>query len=117
MSGHGGNLRKFAELAGTNENEILDFSANINPIGPPSWLRSVISRNVENLVNYPDPECLKLREAISIAWGINLQNVIVGNGEDELIFAPFQELWNPKLSALRHTLTTSKLLSRQKWKS
>ncbi|MCM8531534.1 MAG: cobyric acid synthase [Lentisphaeraceae bacterium] len=86
MSEHGGNLRKLSESAGVDAKEILDFSANINPIGPPPWLRSVISRNVENLVNYPDPDCQELVDAISSAWEVEPQNILVGNGENELIF-------------------------------
>ena len=35
MRAHGGNLRQAAERYGISEEEILDFSANINPLGPP----------------------------------------------------------------------------------
>ena len=86
MTEHGGNIRKLAKVAGVSEDKILDFSANINPLGPPGWLRSVISRNVENLINYPDPDCSELVESISEAWGVDVDNVVVGNGENELIF-------------------------------
>ena len=52
--GHGGNRNRLAQLAGKAPDEILDFSANINPLGPPDWLRPVISRNLGELVHYPD---------------------------------------------------------------
>ena len=35
---------------------------------------------------YPDPCCLKLRRSFSDYYGINSENVTVGNGSDELIF-------------------------------
>ena len=62
--GHGGNLRKLAESAGVAPSEILDFSASINPLGPPEWLRDEISSAVSSLVHYPDTECEELVEAI-----------------------------------------------------
>ena len=33
-------------MAGRKPEEILDFSANLNPLGPTEWLRQVISRHV-----------------------------------------------------------------------
>ena len=86
MSEHGGNIRQLAQKAGINEEDVLDFSANINPLGPPSWLRSVISRNVEELIHYPDPDCTELVKTISTMWRIPPEQVVVGNGENELIF-------------------------------
>jgi histidinol-phosphate/aromatic aminotransferase/cobyric acid decarboxylase-like protein len=37
--GHGGNQKQLVQLAGKVPDEILDCSANINPLGPPDWLR------------------------------------------------------------------------------
>ena len=34
---HGGNLKHLAHLSGLSAEEILDFSANINPMGLPEW--------------------------------------------------------------------------------
>ena len=47
---HGGNITKLAAAAGMPAGEILDFSANINPLGPPEWLRPLISSLVSSLV-------------------------------------------------------------------
>ncbi len=41
MSRHGGNLRALALRAGCRPEEILDFSASVNPLGPPESLRAV----------------------------------------------------------------------------
>ncbi len=35
---------------------------------------------------YPDPVCLKLRKSFADFYGIDFENVTVGNGSDELIF-------------------------------
>jgi len=83
---HGGNLRKLASLAGLSPKDILDFSANINPLGLPEWLRPLISRTIASLTHYPDPDCAALINAISARYGIAEDEIIAGNGSTELLY-------------------------------
>lgn len=83
---HGGNIHKVLREAGNGHREILDFSANINPIGPPEWFRPLISSHLENLVHYPDPEYTKFIEAISEHTGVAGSRIVVGNGTTELLY-------------------------------
>ena len=64
---------------------MLDFSANLNPLGPPEWLRAVISANVSALVHYPDPDCTALVAAAAARYGVAVQEVICGNGSAEIL--------------------------------
>ncbi len=83
-SGHGGNVHAVRRLRGSAG--ILDFSANINPIGPPEWLRAVISRNIEDLRHYPDPLCHELIAAISEHGGYSRAAIVAANGSTELLY-------------------------------
>ncbi len=85
--GHGGHTRRLAHLAGCAPDELLDFSANINPLGPPDCLRRVIARNLSAVVHYPDPHCLELREALASRHGVPPECLVVGNGSTELLYA------------------------------
>ena len=87
MTGHGGNLRALAQQAGRPCEEILDFSASINPLGPPTCLRAVLSRNIESLVHYPDPDSRELVSAIAAYYSVPENQIIVGNGSTELLYA------------------------------
>ncbi|MDO9541673.1 MAG: threonine-phosphate decarboxylase CobD [Kiritimatiellia bacterium] len=87
QSTHGGNIWRQARERGISPREILDFSASINPIGPPDGLRGIVCGQIENLVHYPDPDCLRLTEAIAEHFGIHPQQVVCGNGSSELIYA------------------------------
>lgn len=80
---HGGNLRKLEE----GGKKITDFSANINPLGPPEWLRSVISSIVEDLVHYPDPDNVVFRQAVAKYHNIDKEKIVAGNGTAELLYA------------------------------
>jgi len=84
--GHGGNLNRLAKLAGRVPEDILDFSANINPLGPPEWLRRLISGHVSDLTHYPDPDCAALTAAIANRYGADSDNVLAGNGSTELLY-------------------------------
>ncbi|MBW8016162.1 MAG: cobyric acid synthase [Planctomycetes bacterium] len=89
---HGGNLRELASKAGLSESDICDFSANINPLGPPAWLRPVISRAVDSVVNYPDPKCKKLVKTIADHLNVAHEEILVANGSAEIISAIPQAL-------------------------
>ncbi len=62
---HGGNLNKFSKESGLPIDRIIDFSANINPLGPPEWLRSIIFKELDLIATYPDPNSLKLVKELS----------------------------------------------------
>jgi len=82
---HGGNIHK-TRRSSSPVQQILDFSANINPLGPPEWLRGLISRSVEDLVHYPDPEYADFTAAIANHTGAAKECVLVGNGTTELLY-------------------------------
>ncbi len=82
---HGGNLRQIAETSGLPRSELVDFSANINPLGFPEWLRPLISSQLSELMHYPDPEAVELTEAIAAANETPSAQVLVANGASELL--------------------------------
>lgn len=85
MTEHGGNLRAVAEQFG-KERTYLDFSANINPFGVPKVLMERLHAALEtDLIHYPDPDCVELREAFAKMHRLDTQNVLCGNGASELL--------------------------------
>ena len=79
---HGGNIYE-------DNGNWLDFSANINPLGLTDNIRRAIGENIENVVHYPDPKNRELMEAVSKAYDISEESVILGNGASELIYLFF----------------------------
>lgn len=92
MSRHGGNLRDISERTGLAPGDILDFSANINPAGPPSWLMRVVNKSLETVGHYPDPDCRELTRAIAEHTGLEPDRILTANGSSELIHAIPQAL-------------------------
>lgn len=87
MARHGGNLFALAQNSGLSRETILDFSANLNPLGPPEQLRPLISRAVETVLHYPDPDNTALTALLAQRHQVAPDRVVVGNGASELLFA------------------------------
>ena len=80
---HGGDVYG---LAREYDGPILDFSANISPLGMPEGVRRAAARSLEDCARYPDPLCRELRGAISAHLGIPAGQILCGNGAADLIF-------------------------------
>ncbi|TGJ98660.1 cobyric acid synthase [Leptospira langatensis] len=76
-----------AELAEVSPSEILDFSANLNPLGFPDWVRPLIHSKISDLASYPDPKYSRTRLSIQEFWKIPESEIAFGNGASELIYA------------------------------
>jgi len=82
---HGGNIYKAARERRTPVDRIVDFSASINPLGPPAAGLRAIRSAVKQIVHYPDPDCWQLRHVLAQHCGVDQDMVLVGNGSTELI--------------------------------
>ncbi len=89
---HGGNTGKLAQIAGCNEDEILDFSSSINPAGFPEWLRGTVSRALDQALHYPEPDAASLVNSAAKAFSVTATSIVAGNGSNQLIFAIPQAL-------------------------
>jgi threonine-phosphate decarboxylase len=85
-SAHGGNIREAAALLGIAPGELLDFSANINPLGMPASLRQAIVDNPGCAERYPDVEYQQLHQALAAHHQLPAAHILAGNGETESIF-------------------------------
>jgi len=80
---HGGDAWRYLHLRG----EVLDFSANLNPLGPSPRAVEAVERNLWRIGLYPDSNSDALREAIArYLRSVGPGNVVVGNGSVELIY-------------------------------
>lgn len=89
---HGGNLAWAAGLAKCPPELILDFSASINPLGPPASAIAAIQSHLKDLKAYPDPEYCSLREALSQFHQLPPEWILPGNGAAELLTWACREL-------------------------
>src|SRR3989339_1813162 len=83
FKGHGGHIKHSTNY---RNNGILDFSANINPLGFPENVRTIIFENFDDILHYPDIDCTSLRKYIGQKIRHSEDEIIVGNGSTELFY-------------------------------
>lgn len=86
MSEHGGNVVETGQQLGIDPALLLDFSANINPLGLPERVRALIVSHLDIITHYPDVEYRHLHQALASANRCEYDQTIAGNGETELIY-------------------------------
>lgn len=91
---HGSDLEKIEAVYGIRKDEIVSFSANVNPLGISKKLRSELSEHIDVITTYPDREYTALRHAIATYCCTKEDHIIVGNGSTELI-ALFIQITHP----------------------
>ena len=92
---HGGQLRQIAARYKISAERLVDFSANINPAGPPLSVVAAIQRALEvpsTLAKYPDLELVELKQTIAWRIGVQPENVAVANGFVPLLDACLRSL-------------------------
>jgi threonine-phosphate decarboxylase len=92
---HGGQLRQIADRFGIPQSQLIDFSANINPDGPPPAVVSALRASLEDpaiLGSYPDLDQVELKRSIANYAGVSLGNIGVANGFVPLLDAALRAL-------------------------
>ncbi len=83
---HGGDVYHLARTLGVRVEDLLDFSANINPLGYPAGVPEAVQAALVDLVHYPDRRSFELRRDLAAYHGFSYEEVLVGNGSTELIY-------------------------------
>ncbi|MGR3221036.1 MAG: pyridoxal phosphate-dependent aminotransferase, partial [Candidatus Anammoxibacter sp.] len=83
---HGGNITSICSTYGLKPEDILDFSANINPLGFPQGIEKAVTANINSILHYPDPNCSELRKLLAEKHSCDDSNIIIGNGSTELFY-------------------------------
>lgn len=81
---HGGN--PWAVLEDEKElDHFLDFSADLNPFGPPPGLRKLLQSSWDRIGWYPEPTYRTFRETVAQKEGLDPAHILPGNGTADLI--------------------------------
>jgi L-threonine-O-3-phosphate decarboxylase len=84
---HGGEVLDAASKSGLRQEEILDFSSSVNPLGPSKKALEAAKAAFKEIPAYPDSCSNALRQAIASRFsGVSKNNVVVGNGSTELMY-------------------------------
>lgn len=109
---HGGEIKSISDKYNIQQNQIIDFSGNINSISISNYIKDIIINNIDVINTYPDKNYYDLRKEIcnycnnninininNLNNNISINNIIVGNGATEIITLLIKNL-NPKKAVL-----------------
>jgi threonine-phosphate decarboxylase len=74
---HGGDVWRYPHT-------LIDFSSNVNPLGPSSRVLKAVAKAIAEVRSYP-PSGEELSAAIATKHGVDERCVVLGNGSSELI--------------------------------
>jgi len=81
--GHGGDWVSAAKRYGMPENGFLDYSANINPLGPPPSVMEALQSQLHEMTRYPDPAHRSFRQALGKRLKLEEDWLLPANGAAE----------------------------------
>lgn len=90
---HGGVTAEELRSCGVPPEGFVDFSVNINPLGPSPMVGPALSSL--DLAAYPDQEGTEVKKALSVLTGVSPGRIVLGNGSTQLIHLLARTCLNP----------------------
>ncbi len=78
---HGGDVYSLPE-----GKKVIDFSANINPLGLPKEVKNALKAAINVCADYPDPFCRKLTEKLARYHNLEQKYIFLSNGAADVLF-------------------------------
>lgn len=106
-------IEETARELGLDPESIVKLASNENPLGPAPAAIEAMKREAAGVHIYPDGGGYKLREALAQHHGLAIENVVLGNGSNEIIELLCHCFLNPKaeLIAAEHAFVVYKLMA------
>lgn len=102
------NIEPYVPGEQSKDKDIVKINANENPYPPsPKAVEALKNFNAGNLRFYPSADAFPLKEAIAKYYGVETQNVFLGNGSDDVIALSFQAFFNSDLPIVYPDITYS----------
>jgi len=64
---------------------VIKLASNESPLGPAQSVLEAIRANAGEVYRYPDGSCFEMRQALAQYFGVEPNQLIFGNGSDELV--------------------------------
>lgn len=111
--GHGGDIWTASAQYGVEPERFIDFSANINPLGPPPVLLDKLREALPIVTAYPDPGHRALTAKLADKLGREEAGFVVGNGAAENMALALLAAGPKKVGIVEPCFSEYEALSRQ----
>ena len=103
-----------ARELGLDPASIIKLASNENPLGPSPLAVAAMQKEIERCHFYPDGGGFHLRNAIAEKFGLGKENVVLGNGSNEIIELLFHAFTRPGIHDIitaRHAFAVYTLMA------
>ncbi len=103
-----------ARELGLDPASIIKLASNENPLGPSPLAQEAMRQEIERVHFYPDGGGFHLRNAIAEKFGLGRENVVLGNGSNEIIELLFHTFTRPGIHEIvnsRHAFAVYTLMA------
>ncbi len=106
-------IEETARELGLDPASIIKLASNENPLGPSPKAQQAIREAIPHAHIYPDGGGYKLRSAIAEKLELSIDNIVLGNGSNEIIELLCHTFLNPsaELIAAKHAFVVYKLMA------
>lgn len=106
-------IEETARELGLDPKDIVKLASNENPLGPSPLAKEAMREAIENAHLYPDGGGYRLRQSIAERQGLGMENIVLGNGSNEIIELLCHSFLNPgaELIAAEHAFVVYKLMA------
>ena len=102
------NIEPYVPGEQSKDRDIVKINANENPYPPsPKAVEVLKNFDTNNLRFYPNANSTRLKEAIAKYYKVDVSNVFVGNGSDDVLAVAFQSFFNSDKPIVYPDLTYS----------
>lgn len=88
-------IEELAREYGLVESQIVKLASNENPRGPSPRVRAAIAAAATGVTRYPDGNGFALKQALSARLGIGLDQIVLGNGSNDILELATQAFLRP----------------------
>ena len=106
-------IEETARELGLEPGDIIKLASNENPLGPSPKAKEAMNEAIEQAHLYPDGGGYRLRTALAEKHGVAFENVVLGNGSNEIIELLCHSFLKPgaALIAAEHAFVVYKLMA------
>ena len=75
--------------------DFIKLNTNENPYAPPAQIFENLHQDLAKVRLYPDPVATQLRKAAARVWNLSVDQILAGNGSDDILNIALRTFVNP----------------------
>lgn len=87
----GASIIEITDTIGLKPEDVIKIDANENVFIEPTWMQEQLKKCVSkiNISRYPDPLYIEIRKSLAKFYGLDYNEILVGNGSDDIFMTIF----------------------------